>query len=733
MHSALPLFIVQAILIILASRLLGVVARRMGQPLVIAEVVAGIALGPSLLGWLLPHVEEAVFPKTSMPTLGLLSQVGLVLFMFLIGLELDPKLLKGRTHTSVAISHTSIIVPFALGAGLAFHIHQRYSPTVPFSSFMLFMGVAMSITAFPVLARILVERRLLRTKIGSITIACAAVDDVTAWCILAFVVSVARATGTASAIRTTVFALGYIAIMFAVVRPLFARFADRTRSGLTQNRVAVTLVLLLGSAWITELIGIHALFGAFLFGAILPKEGGFAAALAEKIEDLVVVLFLPLFFAYSGLRTHIGLVNSADNLVTCALITFLACVGKFGGSALAARFTGMSWRESSAIGVLMNTRGLVELIVLNIGLDLGVLSPTLFTMLVIMALVTTFMTTPLLERIYPAEQLAREILLASEEAAAASVPTVESERYAALVCVSYETTGPGLITLGAALVGKNAQRARLYALRLLRPNNRASFVLDQQAGTQPGATPPSDQDPALGPCVQRAGDLGVPLRPLSFVSDDPGKDICGVAEVKAADIVLLGWHKPVLGSTMLSGTAHEVMTSAKQDVGVFINRGLEKVERILVPYLGSDNDRAALRLAKRIAENTGAKVTVLHVVIPDKDTERLGAAAHVNDEFHETAGTTNYTVEFRAITHSAPAEAVIEETASGKHDLMIIGLGRPWGLEHRPFGLQAEAILDRSAISVLAVRQARVAQDERATAPAEAARARFESIPVARP
>ena len=398
-HSPLSRFIVQAVLIVSVARVLGFLLRRIGQPMVIAEVIAGIVLGPSLLGWLWPGLWQAVFPASAISLLSMLSQVGLVLFMFLVGLELDLKLLRGRGRASVIISNSSIALPFALGACLALYLHPRLSsPTVPLLSFTLFMGAAMSITAFPVLARILNERRLLQTKIGVLSITSAAINDVTAWCMLAFVVSIVRSTGIESALRTTLFTGVYMLFMFFVVRPLLARLAARSlgREGLNHNVVAATLIALLLSSWITEFIGIHALFGAFLLGAILPKTDGFAATLAEKLEDLVLVLLLPLFFAVSGLRTQVGLLNTAHGWAMFGLIMAAACLGKFGGSTLAARFTGLTWRESSAIAVLMNRRCLNELVVLNIGLDLGVISPTLFTMMVLMALMTTFITSPIL-------------------------------------------------------------------------------------------------------------------------------------------------------------------------------------------------------------------------------------------------------------------------------------------------------------------------------------------------
>lgn len=394
----LVLLCVQAVLVIATSRLLGVVLRRLGQPLVIAEVLAGIALGPSLLGLISPDLLATFFPASSLGTLGVVSQLGLVFFMFLIGLELEPALLRGLGKSALAISNTSIALPFILGAGVAVWLAPTLStPAVPLASFVLFLGVAMSITAFPVLARILSERGLIHTPIGALAVTCAAIDDVTAWCLLAFISAVVKSTGLAGAGLTAVLSGLYCGAMWFVARPLLARLVrERTdRRGISQRMVAFTVVLLLLSSLATEVIGIHALFGAFFFGVIVPREGGLAHGLRERLEDFVVVLLLPLFFAYSGIRTQIGLLDSPVAWAICGLLTLLAVVGKFGGATVAARLTGQSWRDSMSVGVLMNTRGLMELVVLNIGLDLGVISPTVFTMMVLMALVTTVMTSPL--------------------------------------------------------------------------------------------------------------------------------------------------------------------------------------------------------------------------------------------------------------------------------------------------------------------------------------------------
>jgi Kef-type K+ transport system membrane component KefB len=321
--------------------------------------------------------------------------------MFLVGLELDTRLLRDKPHAAVAISHASILAPFVLGVILSLWLYPRLSnSSVDLDLFMTFMGVAMSITAFPVLARILVDRGLTKSSLGVIAISCAAVDDVTAWCLLAVVASMAdaRAKGAST---TIVLTLAYVAMMLYVVRPLVRKYMGRLelRSDVSRGAVALVLVALLLSALATEAIGVHAIFGAFLLGAVIPHDSKLARTLALKLEELVVILLLPAFFAYTGMRTQIGLVSGADQWLMCAAIIAVACVGKIGGSFVAARFSGLSVRDAASLGALMNTRGLVELVVLNLGLDLGIISPTLFAMMVLMAIVTTAATAPLLDLI----------------------------------------------------------------------------------------------------------------------------------------------------------------------------------------------------------------------------------------------------------------------------------------------------------------------------------------------
>lgn len=387
--------------VVVASRTLGLLVARIGQPPVIGEVLAGILLGPSLLGALAPGSEAFLFPASARPTLTVIAQIGVILYMFVVGLEFDPASLRKRAAPYLVTSQASIAVPFALGWALAASIHRELSqPDVPFLAFAMFMGVAMSITAFPVLARILTDRGLSKTELGTAALTCAAVDDVSAWCLLAVSVGIARGT-LAAALSVLGLTALFIAVMVFVARPIAIRLTANASPEPSAGAVTWTLAGLLMSAVVAELIGIHAIFGAFLFGAIVPAASPIADKLQHERTPVVTILFLPAFFAITGLRTEIGLLASWWDWMICLVIIALATAGKFGGTILAGRLTGMPNRLAARLGILLNTRGLMELVVLNVGLDLGVISPRLFTMMVIMALVTTAMTTPLLNLVRP--------------------------------------------------------------------------------------------------------------------------------------------------------------------------------------------------------------------------------------------------------------------------------------------------------------------------------------------
>jgi Kef-type K+ transport system membrane component KefB len=398
-RSPLPILLLQLITIVLTARALGALFQRLGQPPVIGEIVAGILLGPSLLGAVSPNIFAFLFPPASVGLLKLFAEIGVLLFLFAVGLELDVERLRHQAQTAVVVSHASIVVPYFLGVGLALYLYADFAPPgTEFLPFALFMGIALSITAFPVLVRILKERGLAGTRLGQVAVTAAAVDDVTAWSLLAMVVAISASRGVWAATATIALTLVFIAVMLFVVGPLFRRalgaHAEREEPGKTV--IAAVLVVLLASALTTELIGIHALFGAFLAGVVMPRQRGFRSYLTERLEEFSSVFLLPLFFAFTGLRTKIGLLNDARSWLICGLIILVATAGKLGGSMLAARMTGTPWTDAFVLGALMNSRGLMELIALNVGYELGILTPRIFAMMVLMALVTTFATGPLL-------------------------------------------------------------------------------------------------------------------------------------------------------------------------------------------------------------------------------------------------------------------------------------------------------------------------------------------------
>jgi Kef-type K+ transport system membrane component KefB len=593
------------VLVIATARALGTLFKLIHQPPVVGEIIAGILLGPSLLGRVAPGASAYLLPHAIAPYLNILSQVGVILYMFLVGLELDPSLMRKRGHSTIAISHASILAPFLLGGILALYLYPRLSSSdVPFTVFSLFVGVSMSVTAFPVLARILTDRNIHRSRMGAIALTCAAVDDVTAWCLLAFVVGVAEAR-TTGALTTIVFALSYIAIMSFVVRPAMVRMSRLygNRGRLTQGVMATIFVTLLLSSFATEFIGIHAVFGAFALGAIIPHDSGLARDLTDRLEDVVIVLLLPAFFAFTGLRTQIGLVSGYEAWMVCALITLVASFGKFGGSLVAARLTGLGWRDSSALGVLMNTRGLMELIVLNIGLELRVISPELFAMLVLMALVTTFATTPVLHLIMRG---ARE----DEEPAfqqAARPTLVGTERRAVLVPVSNPEGVPDLVELALAATPHDAPPPRVLALVRIPAGGVRSGLREAEQRVPP-------RSPALSAALDLVWAKGAVITPQAVWTADPAADIMSAAAEPSISWVLLGSHRSVFGSDFKGGVVREILDRALKmpvHVAIVVHGADRPYESVYAVVDNSPSGRAVLELATRVADRRRCSLHVL--------------------------------------------------------------------------------------------------------------------------
>ena len=592
------------VVVIIVARAIGTLFGRLHQPPVVGEILAGILLGPSLLGRVAPAATAYLLPPSVAPFLGVLSEVGIILYMFLVGLELDPTLLRNRGHATAAIGLASIVTPFVGGLALALYLYPLSSTRdVPFIVFALFLGVSMSVTAFPVLARILTDRKMHKSRMGVIALACAAVNDVTAWCMLAFVVSIVQARA-AGALITFALTIGYVALIALVVRPAMVKLSRLygLRGRLTQGVMAIVFVALLMSSLATHAIGIHAVFGAFALGAVIPHDSGLARELTDRLEDLVVVLLLPAFFAFTGLHTQIGEITRGGEWVSLGLIVLVASLGKFGGSLVAARLTGLGWRDSSALGILMNTRGLMELIVLNIGLELRVLSPTLFAMLVVMAIVTTFMTTPILH-------------LLSRGAPREIVPERHDEKPPAggglLVPVSNPEGLAPLLDLAAAATRPEDPPPRVLAL-VRRP---AGGI---RSGLREIDRKESPRSPVLAQAIDHARAVGAAIDAQALWTDDAAGDILDLAAQPTIGWLLLGYHRPVFGGDLLGGVVKEVLDGMSEravNVGVVIHGHERGLERVIAVVDDSPDGKAGLELAARIVQK---KKSSLHAVLVPK-------------------------------------------------------------------------------------------------------------------
>ena len=622
----LAILLLQIITIIIVARFFGWIFRKIGQPSVIGEIIAGIFLGPSLVGMYFPDFSLFLFPKESIGNLQFLSQIGLILFMFVVGMELDLKVLKNRANEAIVISHASIVIPFTLGIGLAYFVYDKFAPAgIPFLSFSLFMGIAMSITAFPVLARIVQERGIHKTKLGAIVITCAAADDITAWCILAAVIAIVNAGNFASSMYIISLALVYVLLMLFVVKPFLKKIGDlfATRENLSKPVVAIFLVTLIISSYLTEIIGIHALFGAFMTGAIMPDITKFRKIIIEKVEDVALIILLPLFFVFTGINTKIGLINDSYLWQITGLIILVAVIGKFFGSALAAKFVGQNWRDSLTIGALMNTRGLMELIVLNIGLDLKVLTPKVFTMMVIMALVTTFMTGPAIDFIN---------FVFNRKVRIISNTLIDKSKFKILISFGTNEKGRSLLRLANSFVKKQNENSNITILHLALSDEVHTYnIKDYEKET-------------FEPILLESKKLNQEITPIFKSSLDIENDIADIASEGEFELVLVGLGKSIFEGSLLGKvlgfttriinperlldkfTGKEglfenspfddktrlLLSKSKMPVGVLVDKDLSEINELFVPIF-SKEDVFLIDYAQKLIYNNDSKVTILEI------------------------------------------------------------------------------------------------------------------------
>ena len=626
LQHPLAILLAQIVTIILVARFFGWMFRKIGQPSVIGEIIAGIVLGPSLLGMYFPEFSLAIFPVESLGNLQFLSQIGLILFMFVIGMELDLKVLKNKANDAVVISHASIVIPFSLGIGLAYFIYYRFAPLgVEFLSFSLFMGIAMSITAFPVLARIVQERGIHKTRLGTIVITCAAADDITAWCILAAVIAIVKAGSFVSSLYIIGLAFVYVMTMIFVVKPFLKRIGDlyKTKNKLNKPVVAIFFLTLILSSYVTEVIGIHALFGAFMTGVIMPDISKFRAIFIDKVEDVSVILLLPLFFVFTGLRTQIGLINDPYLWKVTGFIILVAVLGKFLGSAIAAKFVGQNWRDSLTIGALMNTRGLMELVVLNIGYDLGVLTSEIFTMMVIMALVTTVMTGPALDLI--------NFIFKTKDVFITDSIRNES-KYKILISFGNNEKAKSLLRLANCLVKKQKDSSSVTAMHLSMSEEMHSYDLEDQERRR------------FNPILEESKVLKQEITTIFKATVDIETDIADIANHGEYSILLVGLGKSIFEGTLLGKVlgfttriinpdrlidkftgkeglfenspfderTRQIISKSKIPLGILIDKNLKDVNQVFIPIFNAE-DVFLMDYAQKLIYNNNSTVFILDV------------------------------------------------------------------------------------------------------------------------
>jgi Kef-type K+ transport system membrane component KefB len=598
------LFLADLAIIILLARLLGMAAKRLGQPPVLGEIIAGILLGPTLFHG---KITAALFPIALRPPLSALANLGVVMFMFAVGYQLDKRLFRGHERVAASVSASSVVLPLSLGTWLGVWLAGRHHvhDVLPFA---LFVGTAMSVTAFPVLARILTDRGMHRTRIGSIALASAAMDDVLAWSLLVVVVAIAGAGGQQLRL---LLAPVYAGVMFGVVRPLLRRLVDayQRRGRLTPNVLAAVLVGLLLSSYATDWMGVKYIFGAFLFGFVMPREGAAAAALREEIlgrlEQVSVLVLLPVFFVVSGLSVDLSSVSLSRLLELC-LILLVAIVGKFGGAFAGARFAGVRSRRAGVLATLINTRGLTGIVILSVGLQLHILDQSLYSLMIVMAIVTTAMAGPLLHFIYPARFVRRDIA----EADRVALGTAAGHRI--LVLIETPETAAPLVEIGAALAASREHSELILSHLVAHQHDTRLEVGTGLGGELLEMTRTTGQLQAL---ADRASARGVPAVVQSRFSENIAAELPGYVAAAKPDTIVL---RP-------GGASREALAADGAVQLVTVLRSLpEAPGAVAVQWTRGEAGAAAVQVATQLAV-----ADRLQLVISPGGGRRAGLAAEL--------------------------------------------------------------------------------------------------------